>query len=380
MSRPPHDPDELDLALVNAVQLGPRASWTTIGRVLEVDAATALRRWTRLVEEGTAWLTADPGTPRGDRMWVAFVEVDCARGQVDAAAAVLALHPAIVSVQIVSGSCDLLLTVFIADLAALSTVLIEAIARVPGVLASRRYLATQIHRDGSRWQRGTLDAAQRHMLRDTTRTTATGPLLGDDELRALVHALAPDCRASISDLSALLGVSRATARRRLETALAHRQLVIRCDVSGVISGAPLAVVLRAAVPPDELVPIARAIAALPETRLAAGVTGGPSNLLLAFWVRDERGMQQVEATLAGRFPQLRVADRAVRLRDVKRIGRLFDDAEQATATTVLDPWAPGVEAAPPSPAPHPEEPTSRSSAGAPAGTTGASGATGASRS
>jgi hypothetical protein len=46
MARKPRAPlDELDLALVNALQISPRAPWTEVATALEVDAATVARRW-----------------------------------------------------------------------------------------------------------------------------------------------------------------------------------------------------------------------------------------------------------------------------------------------------------------------------------------------
>ncbi len=50
--------DELDLSLINTLQLGPRAPWAQIGAALGVDPVTAARRWSRLVESGSAWVTA----------------------------------------------------------------------------------------------------------------------------------------------------------------------------------------------------------------------------------------------------------------------------------------------------------------------------------
>ncbi|MDH6576360.1 NAD kinase [Kitasatospora sp. MAP5-34] len=51
--------DELDLALVNALQLQPRAPWSLLGQTLGISPVTAARRWRRLSEAGIAWVTAD---------------------------------------------------------------------------------------------------------------------------------------------------------------------------------------------------------------------------------------------------------------------------------------------------------------------------------
>ncbi|MFE5097537.1 AsnC family protein [Streptomyces sp. NPDC056638] len=51
----------MDLALVNALQLRPRASWTELAPPLGVTAGTLARRWERLTGEGLAWASAVPG-------------------------------------------------------------------------------------------------------------------------------------------------------------------------------------------------------------------------------------------------------------------------------------------------------------------------------
>ncbi len=49
---------EVDLEIVHAVQVEPRASWATISATLEVSAATAARRWAALQDAGVAWTGA----------------------------------------------------------------------------------------------------------------------------------------------------------------------------------------------------------------------------------------------------------------------------------------------------------------------------------
>lgn len=331
-------PDERDLALINAMQINPRASWTAIGLALDVDAGTAARRWAQLVAAGSAWLTIDPGVPRTNRMLVAILEVDCAPDQAVAAGAVLARHPGVALVEHVTGDHDLCLMVYTPELAALSAFLLESIAQVPGVLAVRSHLGTQLFIEGSSWQLGALEPDRQRMLRAADRRPARTMMLPDPEVRALMHALADDCRISISELALRLGLSRQTARRRLDIALGSRQLVIRCDVSRAMVGMPVAANVRTTVPASELAATARAIATLPTTRFLAGLTGGPSNLLVSFWLRNVEEIHEVEVVLAERFPQLQIDERAVALRTIKLCGRILDQSGRATAEICMDPW------------------------------------------
>ena len=71
--------DEVDLALVNALQLQPRAPWALVGDVLGINPVTAARRWARLESEGLAWISAYP--PITPHQANAFVEIACEPGQ-----------------------------------------------------------------------------------------------------------------------------------------------------------------------------------------------------------------------------------------------------------------------------------------------------------
>ncbi|OLT13440.1 hypothetical protein BJF79_20545 [Actinomadura sp. CNU-125] len=47
--------DEVDLALIDAVQANPRAAWSELGPVLGAAPMTLSRRWRRLTDAGRAW-------------------------------------------------------------------------------------------------------------------------------------------------------------------------------------------------------------------------------------------------------------------------------------------------------------------------------------
>ncbi|MCK0520443.1 AsnC family protein [Williamsia sp. DF01-3] len=53
--------DDIDDQIVHALQVAPRAPWGAVGDVLGISAATASRRWDRLVENGLAWIVTYPG-------------------------------------------------------------------------------------------------------------------------------------------------------------------------------------------------------------------------------------------------------------------------------------------------------------------------------
>jgi len=48
---------ETDLALINALQVSPRADWVLVGKALGISGSTVSRRWEALNRDGTAWVT-----------------------------------------------------------------------------------------------------------------------------------------------------------------------------------------------------------------------------------------------------------------------------------------------------------------------------------
>jgi len=80
---------------------------------------------------------------------------------------------------------------------------------------------------------------------------------------------------------------------------------------------------------------------LREVRLCATLAGSPP-LLVTAWLRDLGGLHGFEMALAGASPVVRVVERLVTLRTVKRMGRLLDADGCAVGAVPTDVWAPPV--------------------------------------
>lgn len=333
---------EFDLALVDALQARPRGSWASIGAALGVSGSTAARRWERLRSGGLAWLTTYAAF--GATM-IGYVEVDCHPAEVAATANRLAALGWVVSVEHVAGSCDLLLVVSTADLATLSAAATDDIGTLAGVTGVRVRLATRLYGEGSDWQAGSLEPGQRSRLTDTSShaaAAAAGLSLAD---LPLLEVLGEDGRASYASVADRLGIAEHVARRRIQRLTEAGRVVFRCDFAHELAGWPVTAALRAWVPPSRLDEIGAALRALPEFRLCAAVTGD-ANLFATVWLHSVGAEQRLETTLGQRFPELRVVDRAVTMRAVKRMGRLLDECGRATgyvpfATRLATADAPG---------------------------------------
>ncbi|NUU25513.1 MAG: AsnC family transcriptional regulator, partial [Streptomycetaceae bacterium] len=232
--------DELDLVLINALQLRPRATWTELAPILRVDAVTLARRWRRLVRDGCAWVTCYPrpghlGAADGG---LALIEVDVEHGALETATAQLADDPYAVSVERLTGGRDLLLSVMTARVEDLLAYVQDRFSEVPGIAATRTHLVTRVYAEGGGWRLRSLDAAQRAALGPVPRerAAASGYSPADP---ALIAALGEDGRASHTDLAAQTRTSTTTVARRLQRLLAADLIRLRCEVAQPLSGWPI---------------------------------------------------------------------------------------------------------------------------------------------
>ncbi|MEV6226624.1 Lrp/AsnC family transcriptional regulator [Saccharopolyspora shandongensis] len=329
--------DELDRSILHALQISPRASWTEVGRVLDVDAVTAARRWDRLRSTGQAWTTCYPGVRLIDAIFTAYVEVDVQSGRAMEVARTLATYPQVATVEHLAGGRDLLVMVLVQDLGALSELVSERISALPGVARTRAALGTRVFTEGSRWRLRSLTTAQQRQL---ARPAADQPRANLDEHdHRLITALSRDARAPAVELARETGLSAPNVRRRIAGLTHHGDAVLRCEVARNLTEWPIAATLWASVPPGELDKVVQGMGALPELRMCSSVTG-PHNLLFTLWLKSVADLARLEALLADRLPQLHLVDRAVTLRMVKLMGRLLDEDGHESGCVPINPWSP----------------------------------------
>ncbi|MCX4403223.1 MULTISPECIES: Lrp/AsnC family transcriptional regulator [unclassified Streptomyces] len=319
--------DELDRAVVHALQIRPRASWTLIGDVLGVDPVTAARRWQRLTEAGLAWVTAYPRLSDSRIVVSAIVEVDTEPGASEQVARALAADAAVVNVKLMAGGRDLVAAVQVRDLnelARLNTLLFQG---TPGVRTTRTHVSTGVSTEGSRWRLRSLDAAQ--CARIEAATTLDTPTVGAGETEwdaldaRLVELLSTDGRMSLSRLATAADAGVTTVRRRLRSLLLSG-VSLRCDLARPLSGWPLSAVYFASVPGRYLEETSRVLAGVREVRSCA-ITAGPNNLVIDVWLRELADVHSFEAHLSRQLPRLTIGDRSVVLRTVKHMGRLLGE-------------------------------------------------------
>jgi DNA-binding Lrp family transcriptional regulator len=336
----PFTPREPDLALVETLQVAPRAPWSAVARTLGTSPVTAARRWQRLADAGLAWVTGAPGVRTWDAQCLAYAAVSCRPGRKLDVAETLAADPQALTVELTAGAADLLVTVAAGDLAALSRYLLERLDRVPGVTATHTRIATRLFTEGSGWRLGVLGPEEVAALPrpPVPSRGAAGPPVSGPADRALLTALARNGRASYAELAAAAGVSPATARRRVERLLASGTVLLRTEVSAPLVGWPVSVVFSADAPAGRLDALAAAVGRIRQVRLCATLAGAPSLIIIA-WLHTVEEVHRFELALLDAVPGLVVVDRLVVLRSLKRMGRLLDESGRAVGVVPLAPWA-----------------------------------------
>jgi DNA-binding Lrp family transcriptional regulator len=331
---------EDDLALIHALQLRPRASWTELGRALGVDPVTVARRFNRLAEHGLAWVGLSPGPRMFDQICLSFAQIDCAPGATASVAQALGGHPHMLTVERCAGGHDILATIATRDLPALSRYILDLLPHIPGVTAVHAGIVTHTFTEGGRWRIAALAPDQRARL--TAPPTTQPPRHGAGDItafdRALLARLAHDGRASYQALATALGVSLSTAKRRIEQLTRLDVLRFRCDFARPLGGWPVAITFWAKVPLTDLPAIGHSLIHLPETRNCAAVSG-PHNLIVQASLHSVDDALRLETHLVTTHPSLDIVDRVITLRHDKLLGRLLDLYGRSTGVVPPDIWA-----------------------------------------
>ncbi|MFE7515490.1 Lrp/AsnC family transcriptional regulator [Streptomyces sp. NPDC057540] len=313
---------EVDLALIHALQIAPRASWTQLAGVLAVSPDTLARRWETLTAGGYAWSSLLTARRGAEGTLYAWVELECVAGDTEATAIAIAEDPYSLGVHQVTGDADLILLVNCPDLHALDGYLTGRVRRLPGVLRARTQVVTQLHNRPYRSRIEQLTPGQVQHLTEVTggdrrarAATRAYPLVTELD-RRIVAELAGDARRSAAELARQCGTSESTVRRRLDALGASGACHHHCLPAPRFSGRPVWAMVTAAVPPLDVAECVASLARLRQTRVVTSVTG-PHNLALAMWLRTVEELDVVTAGLVRAAPSLRITGTAVSLRTHK---------------------------------------------------------------
>ncbi|WP_460066013.1 Lrp/AsnC family transcriptional regulator [Streptomyces sp. YKOK-I1] len=330
---------EDDLALLDALQVNPRASWTLIGRVLEIDPVTAARRWARLQQDGMAWVSVTLGPHEARQLSLAVVEIQCERGANAAVAAAMARSSCIVSVEHVAGENDLSAIVVAADFPTLSDLLLVGLPKLEGVARIHSYFVTRLFEATGRWRLHVLGQNQVGRLREAypERSAEKARSLGITD-RALFRELSTDGRRSYAEVGEALGMSARTVQRRLTALMSRRELAFRCDVARVLTGWPSSALLWLSVPDDRIEEAGQVLGRRPEVRTCLALAD-KRNLLVTIGLRQVSDLHEHITRILRDAPYARIVDRNIVLRQEKLYGQILAPDSRAVEAIPIDPWA-----------------------------------------
>jgi DNA-binding Lrp family transcriptional regulator len=313
------DYSELDRRLVHALQIDPRAAFSTIAEVLGVSDRTIARRYTRLRAAGAVRVlgAVDP-TALGATQW--FLRVRCAPGASVPVAEALARRPDTSWVSLTSGGTEITCTVRTENEADSETLLLAKLPRTPRVEGVTAHSVLHVFYGGPDnliAKLGALDEAAIERLRPPPLPNRGGPVRLDDVDRKLLAALAADGRAGFEHLASVTGWSPTTVRRRMTELREHGVLYLDLDVDGMMFSLATRTLLWLSVAPSALQQTGEALAAHPEIAFAAATTG-PTNLCASVVCADQRELYRYLTTQVAALPAITHIETAPVIRTVKQ--------------------------------------------------------------
>ena len=336
---------EFDLALLNAMQINPRATYGFLAEALNSSAKIVARHWERLVQAGVAWVTAYANT--GDSC-AAWVEISCEPSKARELAARLAQDPHAVTIVHVTGHMDLVCVVLASDFGQLSRYL-RGLEDLPGVRHTVSHpFAGSYYMEATSWRLSSLDSDQKSAVEAKDKHRPAERSLNETErtmridVRPIALALAENGRLSLQALSDELGITFAAARWRLNRLLESKRLKIRCEIASAYRGQPITALVWARGPSDEalLDPLLEHISGYPGLRTCAVTASRHSNLVLSVSLQTLEGVRKMQSDLTAAHPDLRILGVSLVLEPVKLAGHLQDPSGRRIGTVPMDIWQP----------------------------------------
>ncbi len=315
--------DDLDRALIHALQVDARAPFTLVADVLGSSTQTVVRRYRRLYAQAGLRVVALPA-PRssGTHQW--FVRLTAATRTAHDIAVALARRPDTSWVRLTSGGTEIVAIIHTTPVGPdAHALLLRDIPRTAGITAVSAHYLLHTYFGGPTAWRGradALDAAQEARLRaesgagpgpDTARAhtaeaahgqpgaAGAGPEPGaeapvyllTDADRLLLDVLRADARISYADLAAATGSTASTVARRLAELRARGALFFDVDVDPALLGVTVSALLWMQVAPAHLDEVATALATHEELAVVAATTG-PTNLVAHALCRDAEDLHR----------------------------------------------------------------------------------------
>ncbi|MET7509812.1 Lrp/AsnC family transcriptional regulator [Streptomyces albidoflavus] len=312
--------DEADRRIACALQLQGRAPWEQIAKALELSERTVARRGQRMLEEGLIRVVGLLDTQLIGRPAPVLLRLRVEPGRAREVAARFCGLREIRTVMALMGSFDHFVEVIPESRTSLRTLLFDGLP--PYVRSSSSHPVLRFYTGSHEWNGGALTAAEEAALRQPSRApfgTRRGEVTLHPDADRMAALLARDGRMSTSKLASELGVSQATASRRLAALLEQEVIRVRADVAPSVFGYTTEALLWLNVDYDHLDTVGSTLSKRPEVLTLVSITGD-WQICAHVALRDPYDLQEFLTGVVGALDGVGEIDVTVLLEVFKRGG------------------------------------------------------------
>ncbi|WP_436772838.1 Lrp/AsnC family transcriptional regulator [Yinghuangia sp. YIM S09857] len=322
--------DDIDRAVIHALEIDGRAPFARIAGVVGVSEQTVARRYRRLRGSGVARVVGLANPRRlGLTTWVVRI-----RSTPDAAFAIaeaLARRPDTSWVELTSGGTEISCVARLRGTADADHLLRHTLPRTPKVVDITAQCVLHIAHGGplswrekAAWltpdQVAALDPGYGLWnLADDGEPTTVEPTEADVRLLA---QLGRDGRSGYAELASATGQSESWARRRLDELRRERLLFFELDADPAALGHRTTAALRMSVPPTHLAEVLAELSLHPEVVFAAATTGA-TNVIAVACLRDEAELYRYLTTRIAALTRVTSVETTTVFRLLKREGAIL---------------------------------------------------------
>jgi len=320
-----------DVRIIRALQIAPRASFSSIALALGLTEGAVNRRHRRLRADGVIRVAGvvNPGA-LGQSRWL--VRLRCRPGSVAAIADALAKRDDVNWVALSAAGCEITCAIQSRTRKQREDLLGQRLPRTAAVLDINAFamLRQFMGGRGHYWAalQGTLSPEQEALLgsdgvpfaESPVVTRDPVPLTAEDEM--ILDALAADGRASLVDLAAAADATPGRVSRRLHALLLRRVVSIDVEIAAAALGYHARANLWLRVHPSAVKTVGRTLAQEPEIAFAAAVSG-PCNIHAVAHCRDFDELFEFTSDRIGPLAGLQAMEVSPVLQHVKQAGTLL---------------------------------------------------------
>ncbi|WEH39279.1 AsnC family transcriptional regulator [Streptomyces sp. AM 2-1-1] len=312
-------PDALDLKVMQALQLDGRASFVRIAEVLGVSDKTVARRVLRLRRDTGLRVTGMTDETRlGRPSWI--VRLRCTPDAAEPLATALARRADTSYIGVMSGGTEVMCAMRPRTQQERDELLLGRPPRTPRVVSVHAHCVLNLFYGGPLSHLNKISAlspAQEAALRPEPGEPPATPVALDAVDEALIGVLRRDGRAPMAELQSRSGQSEAVVKRRLDRLRGTGILYFDVEYDQEPLGHGTAAMLWLTVAPSALVTVGNALAAHPEVRFAAAVSGR-ENAVASVHCRDTPHLYTYLTDGIGALSGVQHVETALTLRQVRR--------------------------------------------------------------